>query len=220
MFTPRAAWIIALCAGLPSAIPAHALAQERFGFGREATAHEIEGWNIDARPDGVGLPQGSGTAAQGRDIYNARCVACHAEDLDGPMGALAGGIGSLAAEKPLRAVGSYWPYATTLWDYVYRAMPFDAPQSLSADEVYAVSAYVLFRNGIIKEDEVMNADTLARVKLPNRDGFYDDPRPDVFNTACQHDCKQGGQRPVQGPPPGQSDTTGGATGIGGGASSQ
>lgn len=191
MFMSRAAWIIALCASAVCALPGTANAQGRFGFGHEATQEEIGGWDIDARPDGSGLPEGSGTVAQGHEVYNARCSSCHAEDLNGPMGALVGGIGSLNTDKPLRTVGSYWPYATTLWDYVFRSMPFDAPQSLTADEVYAVSAYVLFRNGIIKEDEVMNAKALPQVKMPNRDGFFPDDRPDVFNTACRQDCKRG-----------------------------
>lgn len=211
------AWIVALCASAACVLAVAANAQGKFGFGREATQDEIRGWDIDVRPDGAGLPPGSGTAAQGRVVYDARCVACHAEDLNGPMGALAGGIGSLKSDKPLRTVGSYWPYASTLWDYVNRAMPFDAPQALTADEVYAVSAYVLFRNGIIKEDEMMNAERLPQVKMPNRDGFYVDDRPDAFNVPCRQDCRKGEPRQRVGTQPGGAPTQ---TGIGGGSAPQ
>jgi cytochrome c len=207
--------------GLSAAtLPAIAQEPANFGFGHPATPEEIKGWNVDVRPDGTGLPPGGGTAAQGREIYNQRCASCHADDLKGPMGALVGGKGTLATDKPLRTVGSYWPYATTLWDYVRRAMPFDAPRSLSDDEVYAVAAYVLFRNDIIGENDTMNATTLPQVEMPNRDGFYPDTRPDVFNPPCQHDCKRAaaGQQTRQ---PGNAPSgTAGQTGIGGGGSPQ
>jgi cytochrome c len=218
MSTSRLALATAV-AILAAALPSLAQEPAHFGFGRLATPDEIKGWNVDARPDGTGLPPGSGTVAQGREVYNQRCASCHAEDLNGPMGALAGGMGTLKSDKPLRTVGSYWPYASTLWDYVRRAMPFDAPRSLSDDEVYAVSAYVLFRNGIIGENETMDAKTLAQVKMPNRDGFYPDPRPDVFNPPCQHDCKEGVDRQkVQ--PPSKTRSGTGDTGVGGGGSPQ
>jgi cytochrome c len=125
-------------------------------------------------PSGAGLPAGSGTVAQGEKVYAAKCETCH-----GPKGAgkpadpLVGGIGSLASGKAMRTVGSYWPYATTFFDYVRRAMPTNAPQTLSNDEVYAVTAYVLNLNGIVPEAAVMNAQTLPQVKMPNRDGFVD-----------------------------------------------
>jgi cytochrome c len=161
-----------------------------FGLGRAPTQAEIDGWNIDAVPSGAGLPKGSGSAAQGETIYAERCVACHGEKGEGPMDRLAGGIGSLASDKPVKTVGSYWPYATTLYDYIHRAMPFDHPQSLSDDDVYAVAAYVLFLNDLVEKDAVMNAESLPQVKMPNRDGFYGpDPRPDVHNMACMRDCE-------------------------------
>lgn len=123
-------------------------------------------------PSGSGLPPGSGTAKQGAAVYAAKCVACHGANGGGkPADALVGGIGTLASAAPLRTVGSYWPYATTLFDYVRRAMPYDRPMSLTNDEVYAVSAYILSLNGIIPEEATMNAKTLPKVEMPNRSGF-------------------------------------------------
>lgn len=141
-------------------------------LGRAATPGEVAVWNIDIPPSGAGLPAGSGTAKQGAAVYVAKCLACHGEKGAGkPADKLVGGVGSLASAQPVRTVGSYWPYATTLFDYVRRAMPLNNPMSLSDDDVYAVSAYILFQNGIIAADERMNAATLPRVKMPNRDGF-------------------------------------------------
>jgi S-disulfanyl-L-cysteine oxidoreductase SoxD len=151
-------------------------------FGAAASAEEIARFDISIPPSGAGLPTGSGTAKQGAAVYAAKCLACHGEKGAGkPADALAGGIGSLATPKPVRTVGSYWPYATTLFDYVRRAMPITNPLSLSDDEVYAVSAYVLFLNGIVGEDAVMNAQSLPQVKMPNRDGFISDWPPRARN---------------------------------------
>ena len=141
-------------------------------YGTPVGAAEIARWDISIPPSGAGLPAGSGTARQGQQVYEQKCLACHgARGAGKPADALAGGIGSLASKTPVRTVGSYWPYATTLFDYVRRAMPLNAPLSLSDDEVYAVSAYVLYLNGIVGEDSAMNAQSLPRVKMPNRDGF-------------------------------------------------
>ena len=151
-------------------------------FGTAASAEEIARFDISIPPSGAGLPAGSGTAKQGAAVYAAKCLACHGEKGAGkPADALVGGIGSLATARPVRTVGSYWPYATTLFDYVRRAMPITNPLSLSDDEVYAVSAYVLFLNGIVGEDAVMNAQTLPQVKMPNRDGFVSDWPPRARN---------------------------------------
>jgi cytochrome c len=147
-------------------------------LGQPIAPADIAPWDISIGPDGSGLPPGSGTARQGEPVYVARCQACHGEKGAGkPNDALVGGIGTLAAGKmPVRTVGSYWPYATTLFDYVNRAMPFQDSKSLSADEVYAVSAYILSLNGVIGPDEVLDARSLPRVRMPNRDGFIPFPR--------------------------------------------
>ncbi len=151
-----------------------------YGVGRPPTAEELTAIDIDVMPDGKGLPPGSGTAALGKDVYTRRCETCHGPTgREGPQDVLAGGQGSLTTSKPQKTVGSYWPYATTLWDYIRRAMPFDHPGTLTADEVYASTAYVLFLNGIVKEQDVLDQRTLPALRMPNRDGFVSDPRPDV-----------------------------------------
>jgi cytochrome c len=145
-----------------------------YGFGRTPTPGEIAALDIDVSPDGKGLPPGHGSVAEGAKIFAAACASCHGEkgELATLAGnALAGGIGTLASAKPVKTVGSYWPYSTILFDFVRRAMPFNAPQSLSADETYAVTAYVLALNGIIAQDAELNAQNLAAVKMPNREGF-------------------------------------------------
>jgi S-disulfanyl-L-cysteine oxidoreductase SoxD len=138
----------------------------------------IRAWNIDVAPDGRGLPPGSGDVAMGGKIFADKCAACHGAKGEGLIGdQLIGGRGTLASANPKRTVGSYWPYATTLFDYIRRAMPYNAPQSLSADEVYAVSAWILNRNGIVADDARLDAHSLAAIHMPNRDGFVPDPRP-------------------------------------------
>jgi cytochrome c len=133
--------------------------------------------DVDVLPDGRGLPSGSGTAEQGKPIYAARCASCHgASGREGPFDALAGGQGTLATARPVKTVGSYWPYATTLWDYINRAMPFQQPHSLTPSEVYAVTAYVLSLSAIVGDRDVLSKDTLPQVKMPNRDGFMPDDR--------------------------------------------
>ena len=151
---------------------AGAATRETSNLGRAATPAEIAGWDISIAPDGRGLPQGAGTAAQGALVYAQKCQACHGEKgVGGPNDRLAGGQGTLASKTPVRTVGSYWPYATTVFDYVRRAMPFLQPLSMTDSEVYAVTAYLLNLNGIIGEQEVMNAETLPKVRMPNRDNF-------------------------------------------------
>lgn len=145
-------------------------------LGRVVTRADIAAWDISIAPDGTGLPPGSGTARQGEVVFAAKCAACH-----GPKGAglpgqaappLVGGFGTLTGASPLKTVGSYWPYATTLFDYVRRAMPSLQPESLSNDEVYAVAAYILRLNGLITDNDVMDAKALPRVKMPNRARFF------------------------------------------------
>ena len=146
--------------------------RETPNLGRAASQAEIAGWDISIAPDGRGLPRGAGTPAEGALVYAQKCQACHGDKGGGgPNDRLVGGQGTLAGKTPVRTVGSYWPYATTLFDYVRRAMPFAQPHSLTDSEVYAVTAYLLSLNGIIKEQDVMNAETLPTVKMPNRDNF-------------------------------------------------
>jgi mono/diheme cytochrome c family protein len=147
-------------------------------LGHVVTQADLAAWDISIAPDGTGLPPGSGTAKQGEVLFAAKCAACHGAKGIGPAGPpplggpLVGGSGTLTGDTPVKTVGSYWPYATTLFDYVRRAMPFTQPQSLTNDEVYALAAYILNLNGIIDEKEVMNAKSLPKVKMPNRAKFF------------------------------------------------
>jgi cytochrome c len=166
-----------------------AQAQSPYGIGRPATPTEIAGWNIDIDRDGHNLPSGSGTVSHGRQVFDQQCAACHGAKGEGGIGdRLAGGQGTLATPKPVKTVGSYWPYAPTLFDYIRRAMPQNAPQSLSNDDVYAVSAYVLNLNGLLAADATLDARTLPAIKMPNRSMFVGDTRPDVKNPACVTGC--------------------------------
>jgi cytochrome c len=162
-----------------------------YGIGSPATAEEIAGWNIDIRPDGKGLPPGSGSVEDGEMMYEQQCASCHGSFGEGvgryPV--LAGGEGTLTEERPEKTVGSYWPYASTLWDYIHRAMPFTQPQSLTDEEVYAITAYVLYLNDLVEDDFVLTADNLASIEMPNQEGFFLDDRPDTNNTACMENCK-------------------------------
>jgi cytochrome c len=159
---------------------AGAAAQEGPGLGVLATPEQIAGWDISIAPDGAGLPPGSGTAAAGKTVYDAKCLACHgAEGAGRPNDVLVGGQGTLREAAPLRTIGSYWPYATTVFDYVRRAMPYVTPHSLTPDETYAVTAYLLALNNVIAQDAVMDASTLPKVEMPNRPSFdsaYREPR--------------------------------------------
>ena len=153
---------------------------QKYNVGRPATADQIKATDQFMAPDGTGLPAGKGTAADGRDIYSRRCARCHGAQGQGDEeGPLVGGKGSLTTAKPLKTVGSYWPFATTIYDYVHRAMPFDNPGLLDANQTYSVVALILHMNGIIGERDEMNAQTLPKVKMPNRDGFVKDNRPDT-----------------------------------------
>ena len=156
-----------------------------YNFGTPASETDIAMLDIDAMPDGRGLPVGSGDYKTGKEVYTAKCMACHGADLGGVKGtgaaALIGGRGSLASGKPKKTVESYWPYASTVFDYVKRAMPFNAPGSLSDDEVYAVVAYVLGEAKIFDKSATLDAKSLPMIDMPNKDGFIADPRPDVFN---------------------------------------
>lgn len=160
-------WIAALCL-----VADPALAGEDFGLGHTASHDDIAGWNIDVAPDGTGLPPGRGTVAQGVQIFAEKCATCHGAHGEGkPMDALVGGGGTIGTPKPVKTVGSFWPYATTLFDFIRRAMPFNSPQALTSDEVYSVSAYLLWLNQIVPEDIVLDEQTLPKIIMPSRDRF-------------------------------------------------
>jgi cytochrome c len=167
--------------GLLGAATMASAAPAIYGIGRRPSAEEVSAADISTAPNGAGLPVGHGSSAEGAALYQSMCMACH-----GPRGeglgdfpALVGGRGSLRTAKPVLTVGSYWPYATTLWDYIRRAMPYLTPGTLRANDVYALTAFVLQMNGVIEADMVLTEKTLPHVQMPNRDGFVADPRPDV-----------------------------------------
>jgi S-disulfanyl-L-cysteine oxidoreductase SoxD len=170
MLSPKQLFAGAVAAAL-LVLPAYA-----FDFGRPASSNEIKLWDIDVRPDGKGLPDGSGTVAHGKEVFAENCAACHGENGEGGIkDRLVGGQGTLVSDKPIKTVGSFWPYATTFFDYIHRAMPYQAPGSLSVDDFYALTAYILSLNGILPPDGKLDKETLPKVKMPNRDGFIPDP---------------------------------------------
>ena len=177
------------------ALPATSVAGELYGIGRTATPEEIAGWDIDVAPDGAGLPPGHGGVAQGRAIYDEKCAACHGAHGEGkPMDRLAAASARSSTSSPKRTVGSFWPYATTLFDYVRRAMPFEAPQSLTPDEVYAVCAYVLYLNGLVPQDAVLDAETLPKIEMPNRAHFVSAFAPGSERPTPLHETLRGRTR--------------------------
>jgi S-disulfanyl-L-cysteine oxidoreductase SoxD len=173
---------IGLLAIAVTANPSHAQLPT-YGLGRAPTVEEVKAWDVTIPSDGAGLPPGSGTAALGEPIYATRCASCHGERGQNPKyDRLVGGQGTLKTDTPVLTIGSFWPYATTLWSYIRRSQPVDEPGSLTPDQVYAVTAYLLHLNGIISESDVLDARTLPAIRMPNRDGFVPDPRPDVRPT--------------------------------------
>ena len=187
----------AILAAALLALTCEAAVAGKLGIGRVATPEEVAGWDIDVRPDGQGLPPGKGTVAQGEEIYQTQCAACHGEFGEGkdrwPI--LSGGQGSLKHDRPEKTIGSYWESASTIFDYVRRAMPYGNAQSLSNDEMYAVVAYILNLNDVIKDPKFeLNQKNFASIKLPNAAGFYDDDRETTEKhfwnrKVCMKDCK-------------------------------
>lgn len=180
----------------PATTPAAASPPVHYGIGQEAKPEEIAGWDIDIRPDGEGAPPGRGSVKDGEEIFIAKCAACHGEfgESAGRWPQLAGGTGSLASSDPVKTVGSYFGSASTVLDYVRRAMPFGDAQSLSNDELYAVVAYLLNLSDIVDDSFVLSKDTLAKVKMPNAGGFFEDDRESAEKafwtpSPCMADCK-------------------------------
>lgn len=153
----------------------------RYHLGRPATDADIAAAGISVGPDGRGLPRGAATAREGRPVYESRCAGCHGVRGEGndPYPALVGGENTLKSAHPVLTVGSYWPYATTLWDYINRAMPYQDPGTLTPQQVYGLTAYLLYLNKIVDERQIIDQRTLPRIRMPNRNGFVPDPRPEV-----------------------------------------
>ncbi len=184
-----AALVVAACAAQIASRPPE---RPGAGFGQPVSEADLAAWNIDIRTsDGLGLPPGRGTVAEGKAMYDAKCVACHGPEAKGGAmyGTMVGGIGSFKTNTRVLTPGSMYPYAPILFDYIRRAMPMDHPQTMTANEVYAVSAYLLHLNGLIPADAVMDQRSLPKVQMPNRDGFILDDRPDTRAVRCMRDCK-------------------------------
>lgn len=189
-FLPRAVLAVGLLAiGLVTA------QADELKLGRPATAEEIAAWDIDVRPDGKGLPDGQGDVTTGEQVFAERCASCHGDFAEGvdrwPV--LAGGFQTLRSDRPVKTIGSYWPYLSTVWDYVNRAMPFGDAQSLTPDEVYAITAYLLYANDLVDDEFVLSKDNFTEVRLPNEANFIEDSRPDTpmlsDGAPCMSNCK-------------------------------
>lgn len=180
----------------PMILSSQVLAEARpFNLGTIATAEEVAGWDIDVRPDGLGAPVGTGNAFDGEEIYAERCASCHGdfgEAVDNwPV--LVGGADTLDSHDPVKTTGSYWPYASTMYDYIYRAMPFGEAQSLTADETYQIVAFLLYMNDIIDDEFEVSHENIGTIEMPNRNGFMlPDPRPDaqpISGELCMTNCQ-------------------------------
>ena len=203
---------VGLIVALGFVVEGHTEEAGYYGYGQTATAEQIAGWDIDIRPDGMGLPPGGATPEDGEMLYEEKCATCHGSFGEGvgryPV--LSGGEGTLTEARPEKTVGSFWPYASTLWDYIHRAMPFTAPESLTDEEVYATTAYVLYLNDLIEYDFELTQDNLADVEMPNKDGFFFDDRPDVKAKRCMKNCKQPGSIQIISEPDVSEDADSGA----------
>ena len=169
----------------------------QYGLGRPALPEEIAAWNLDIHPDGSGLPEGSGSVEDGEMLFSENCASCHGDFAEGVDNwpKLAGGDGTLADKDPVKTVGSYWPYLSTVWDYVHRSMPFGNAQSLSNDDVYAITAYILYSNYLVEEDFVLSNENFLEVEMPNADGFIVDDREEAEShfwqdEPCMENCKE------------------------------
>ncbi len=190
-------YLKATTAALVLMLAAHPALAEKFGLGREALPEEIAAWDLDVSPDGTGLPPGSGSVMDGEDLFIVQCAACHGDFAEG-LGnwpPLAGGEGTLGDARPLKTAGSYWPHLSTLWDYINRSMPYGNAQSLAPDEVYAITAYILYSNFLVEDDFVLTRENFLEVEMPNADGFIEDDRLETeahfWNTEpCMEDCKE------------------------------
>ena len=177
-------------------IAAPVLAQQTLGLGRDALPDEIAAWDIDIRPDGLGLPAGSGDVWTGEEVFVDKCASCHGDfgEGTGRWPVLAGGAGTLTNEDPVKTIGSYWPYLSTVYDYVNRAMPFGEAQSLEPDEIYAITAYLLYMNDLVEDDFTLSDENFLDVEMPNAGSFYMDDRADtelpIFaGVPCMENCK-------------------------------
>ena len=194
MFSSRKlSLLLGACMMVAASTLAGAAETGHFGYGQKATPEQIAGWDIDARgDDGAGLPPGKGTVETGRsEVFADQCAACHGTfgEGEGRFPKLVGGTGTLKNDRPELTVGSYWPFAPTLFDYINRAMPMPAPHTLSADDVYALTAYILNLNDLVPNEFVADRDSLPKVKMPNRDNFiWTDPRPDTIARPCMNAC--------------------------------
>lgn len=186
-----------LCAVFALALLAGPAVAQKINLGRVALPEEVAAWDIDVRPDGAGLPPGKGSVKQGEELFLAQCASCHGEFGEGAgrWPVLAGGLNSLKSDRPEKTVGSFWPYLSTVYDYIRRAMPYGNAQSLSADETYAIVAFLLNMNNIVPDDFVLSKENFGKVKLPNAEGFYDDDRETAEKAfwnkqVCMTDCKK------------------------------
>lgn len=181
-----------LTAAAAAAVPVARAEDGPFGLGRPATEAEVAAWDIDVRPDGTGAPVGSGSAEEGEELFLEICAVCHGEFGEGAgrYPVLMGGEGTLASANPVKTPGSYWPYASTIFDYINRAMPFGNAQTLTPDQVYALTAFVLNLSDVVPYDFVLSNENIGSVEMPNRDGFFNDDRPDAQPTGepCMTTC--------------------------------
>lgn len=191
----KALSLIAFCAAI--ALPVVSAEKKTLPLGRAALPQEIKAWDIDIRPDGKGLPAGKGSVKAGEKLFTEQCAACHGDFGEGKdrWPVLAGGFGSLKSQGPEKTIGSYWPYLSTVYDYINRSMPYGNAQSLKPDQVYALTAYLLFMNEVVEDDFVLSDKNFNKIKLPNQKNFYMDDRKTAekkfWNTKpCMKDCKK------------------------------